>query len=241
MLARPQRSAAILLAVLCLIGVAPALRAADDPVPRGVAYPAQRFVLHHQPAREAIEPVRMLLSVNGSVELQGADTLVVRDQDEVRSKVEKLLRDFDHPPRVLRIVIQVVRAGTARVSPPPPSQLPAELLQRLRQLLRYDQYELLGTAGIEAREGTRVNYDLADGGFAVGYRMGTVIGRRLRLYNFRLARSASPERALIDSTLNIWLDQTMALGLARDESSPDALMVVLTCSEAPNGGAARPR
>ncbi len=81
-----------------------------------------------------------------------------------------------------------------------------------------------------------MNYDLAEGGFAVGYRMGTVIGRRLRLYDFRLARTTDPDRALINSTLNIWLDQTMALGLARDESSPDALMVVLTCSEAPGGG-----
>jgi hypothetical protein len=61
--------------------------------------------------------------------------------------------------------------------------------------------------------------------------------KRVKLHEFRIARRAvagpfaRPERQLIATTaINLWLDQTLILGLARDESSADALMVVVSCS-----------
>lgn len=238
MTARILRPAPVLLWLL--IATAATAMAAESPAPGAAG--ALRFTLHNQPAGEALQLLRPLLSPSGSAELAGADTVVVRDEPEVLQRAAQLLRAYDHPPVVLRVVIQVVRAGPARISGQPAAQLPEQLLSRLRELLRYDNYEVLATAGVEAREGTKVTYDLADGSFSVGYRMGTVLERRVKLHAFRLARTVAPERSpLINTTLNLWLDQTMILGLARDEASPDALMVVLTCGEVPTGPATRPR
>ena len=44
-------------------------------------------------------------------------------------------------------------------------------------------------------------------------------------------RLGNPEpKELIHTNLNLWLSKPMILGLARTESSTEALMVILTCT-----------
>ena len=200
--------------------------------------PSEELVLHaytleHQPAGEAIALIHPLLSQRGAVEIQpGGNTLVIRDTAQVVERLIRLLKDFDHSARLVRLTVQLVRAGLGVGSANGESRLPPALVRRLRELLRYDDYRLLATAELEIREGEEVTYELGDD-FAVEFRMGTLLAdRRVKLHGFRVARYlGSPNsKRLIHTNLNLWLDKPMILGLARAESSDRALMVVLTCS-----------
>ncbi len=193
----------------------------------------QAYTLEHQPAGEAIHLVHPLLSVRGAVEIQpGGNTLVIRDTVEVVERLIRLLKDFDHPARSVRLTLQLVQAGLKGSRAGGESGLPEALVSRLRELLRYDDYRLLATAEAEIREGEEVAYELADD-FKIEFRMGTLLAdRRVKLRGFRVARQGgNPDsKQLIHTNLNLWLDKPMILGLARAETSDRALMVVLTCS-----------
>ncbi len=188
------------------------------------------YTLRHQPAAEALALVHPMLSDRGSVQLQpGGNTLVVRDTPEVVERVAELLREFDHPAQRLAIQIQVVRAGDGEGG----DELPAELGRRLRELLRYDSYQLVATAGLEAREGQRVSYELGEE-YRIAFQLGTLIAsERIKLHGFEVTRRQPPAaepRRLLRTQVNLRLDRPMILGLTKDESSSRALLLVLTCT-----------
>ena len=187
------------------------------------------YTLIHQPAAEALALVHPLLSERGSVQLQpGGNTLVVRDEAAVVEQVAELLREFDHPARKLGIRIQVVRAGDGGDG----AGLDPELARRLRELLRYDSYRVKAAADLEAREGEQVSYELGEE-YRITFQLGTLMsGERLKLHDFEVARRAAAEQQqrLLHTQVNLRLGRPMILGLAKDESSRRALLLVLTCT-----------
>lgn len=209
------------------------------------------YTLEHRTAGEAMELVELALSDGGTVELQpGSNTLVVRDRPEVLARVAKLLAELDRPPRDLKLEIQMLRAGPRRVSGSPeawakgnpiPEQPPAELIGRLRGLLRYDSYELLAKASLDSREGQEITYSLGDD-YGVSFRLGSILaGQRLKLRSFRIVQTPAQgtnkgrrlePKELIHTNLNLWMDRTFTLVLAQDAKSGEALMVAISCRPA---------
>jgi len=188
------------------------------------------FALEHRPATRAVAEVENLLSARGTVELQPHDnTLVVRDVEAVMRRVRARLRAYDQPPRQVRLEIQLVRAGGAELSVPAGSQLPAALVRRLRELLRFESFMLLAEAGLEMREGEQVAYQFG-GDYRVEFELGVLTGAgQLRLEDFIVGKGPADEvRPLIHTNLNLSLGRPMVLGLAQTEASERALMVVLT-------------
>lgn len=191
------------------------------------------YTLRHQAPGEALDLVRPMLSAEGTVRLQASTaTLQVRDSAEVTRRIAAFLRSFDHPPLTLDLEVMVVRASSVAVSPQPANspEIPAELLERWRNLLRYEHYQLMARAQLEPKEGEEVTYEMG-AGYRVSFRLGTLLAnRRIKLHNFRLALAGEGrEDELIHTNLNPWLNQSASLGLARDESSRTALMVVVIC------------
>lgn len=209
--------------------------AAQAPGPRDVVVRAYTF--RYQRASEAVTLVYPLLSSRGTVELQPAgNTLVIRDTQAVVNRIVPVLRSFDHPAQPLRLEVFVVRASkTPAVSPQVRrSDLPDWLTKRLHDVLAYDIYEMRAQAELGGVEGQWVVYELGPE-FKVSFRFGTLLeGQRVKLSNFRISRRATgkPEANLLQTNLTLWLDQTMSLGLAKNEASREALMVVLTLREA---------
>ena len=202
-----------------------------------VAAPAQpeppllvhAYTLRHQPAAEAMVLVHPLLSSRGSVQLQpGGNTLVVRDEEAVVARVAELLREFDHAAKKLALRIQVVRAGDGGEG----SMLERELAERLRELLRYDSYRVLAAADLEAREGEEVSYELGEE-YRIVFQLGTLMSdERLKLHDFEVSRGGEDgeRRRLLRTQVNLRLGRPMILGLAKNESSRRALLLVLTCT-----------
>lgn len=216
------------LAWLCL--TLPALVAGMTPSASAQEPSLYAYTFRHQPAGDAVALIQPLLSPRGTVELQpGGNTLIVRDTPGVIQKATSVLRDYDHPVRPLELEIFVVRATRAVVSPPvQQSDLPPELTRRLRGLLPYAIYEKVAQADLSTVEGQAISYDLGPD-YHVSFRVGTVIGNgRVRLSDFKILKGRNKTNPLLFTHLNLWLDQTMSLGLARSESSAQALMVVLT-------------
>jgi hypothetical protein len=111
------------------------------------------------------------------------------------------------------------------------SDLPESLTRRLRELLPYENYEMQAQAQLASQEGQAVAYELGDD-FAVSFRLGTLLeAKRIKLANFEVDRRAGKGRStvpLVHTSLNLCLDQTMSLGLARSEGSREALIIVVT-------------
>jgi hypothetical protein len=207
---------------------------------------AQSFALKHQKATEAIQLVYSMLSAEGTVSLQPrSNTLIVRDTPQVVQRIEQVLRTFDHPALPLRLELIIVKASrNPPGSAPRPSDLPEPLAQRLRAWLPYDSYEKQGEAVVSTLEGEAAFFGVG-GYYEVSFRVGTIEkGRRIKLSDFRITRpQAQGKTELIRTTLNLVLDQTLNLGLAKSEGSREALMVVLTVRQGggrlPAGGRER--
>ena len=192
------------------------------------------YTLKHRRATEAIALVSRLLSRNGTVELQPAtNTVVIRDTAAYVNRIIPVLNNYDLPARPLTLELYIVRATRSAVSPPVPrSNLPEEVTRELRQMLSYDNYDVQARAQLTSLEGQAVTY-VVGGEYEVGFRVGTVQGGQwIRLSDFRISQRmenrAADQLLVRGKSLNLPLGKTMCVGLARDESSASALMVVLT-------------
>ncbi len=90
----------------------------------------------------------------------------------------------------------------------------------------------MAAADLEAREGEGVSYELGEE-YRISFQLGTLMsGERLKLHDFEVTRQAAAEerRRLLHTRVNLRLGRPMILGLAKDESSRKALLLVLTCT-----------
>ncbi len=210
------------------------------------------YTLKYQRSADALMHVRPLLSSRGTVEEQpGGNTLVLRDTPAALERLVKALMAFDRPPQDLRLKIQLVRAGNKGASPSSvqaTTALPAELVDRLRGLLRYDDYQVLAEASLTSKEGEEVTYSLGNR-YDVSFRVGNLAeGQRLKLEGFRIAkehpankgtnkgRQLKPQE-LFHASLNLQLERLFTLVLAAPPGTApeEALMVAITCQREGQG------
>ncbi len=222
--------ALIVLVLACVGSVGASAQSEEPTTPSRVVHV---HTLKHQPAVEAVSLIHPVLSEHGAVELRpGGNTLVIRDSPEVVEQIVRLLESFDHPSNRVRLEIKIVRAGLDGSPIEGQRELQETLARRLQELLRYEHFRLLADASLVVREGEEISHRLGDD-YEVGFRMGTLLAdRRIKLHGFQMAhRLGNPEpKELIHTNLNLWLAKPMILGLARAESSNEALMVILTCT-----------
>ncbi len=192
------------------------------------------YALRNRAAGDAVAMVEGLLSSRGTLELQpGENTITIRDTAAVVRRVLARLRDYDQPPRRVRLDIQIVRAGDAASAGSGAdgrgAELSPDLVRRLRELLRFDSFALMAQAGLEMMEGERVAYQFG-GDYRVEFELGVLTAsRQLRLQDFMVGKGpVDDSRPLIHTNLNLTIERPMVLGLARTEASERALMVVLT-------------
>lgn len=224
----------LVLMVVALSGAPAAAQSAKE-AEREENLQVYAYTLRHKPAGEALVLIRPLLSRRGTVELQPRNnTLVVRDTLAALGRIVPALRGYDRPPEDLRVKVMIVRADSRPVAAPGIEKLPAWLEDRLRELLRWDYYQVLAQAGLDTREGQSLTHELGEL-YGVSFRMGTLLqDERLKLHDFKLWRSGADDgKYLLEATLHLWLHKPKVVGLANSESSDHALMVVLTCERRP--------
>lgn len=229
------RTVPLLLSLAIALSGAPAAAQPAKEAEREENLQVYAYTLRHKPAAEALVLIRPLLSRRGTVELQPRNnTLVVRDSLAALGRIVPALRVYDRPPEDLRVKVMIVRADSRPVAAPGVEKLPAWLEDRLRELLRWDYYQVLAQAHLDTREGQSLTHELGEL-YGVSFRMGTLLqDERLKLHDFKLWRSgAGNGKYLLEAALHLWLHKPKVVGLANSESSDHALMVVLTCERRP--------
>jgi hypothetical protein len=227
-------------AVLALALVVSGSAAAQTGAPAEEPLKVHVFTFEHQSADDALGEIRPLFSDRGSVELkQGGDTVVLRDQQDELEKILRTLRDFDHPRRSLRLRFQLLRAQRVPFSPPQLSSgVSPALVERLKQVLRYDAYQNMAETSFVSTEGEQVAYDFGDD-LGMEFRVGTVLqDTRLGLKDFRMLRrgpfgaGGGGGVVVLHANVVLRLGQTLAMVLTRDEAADSALVVAITCEPA---------
>jgi hypothetical protein len=221
-----------LTSLLVLSLLLPAAAAAAQPGQQALPRMAlHAYVFQHRDAADAVPLVRPLLSARGSLLIKpDGKTLVVRDSMAGIARVVPVMRSLDRPVIPLDLEVMLVRAERSTVSivsPPNESTIPSALAAELRAILPYDTYLQLAHADLESREGEDVTYEVG-AGYTLRFRVGRYAGGSVRLHDFRVYRQGRGE-PLVHANLVLRLDETYSLGLSKSESSPTALMVVVTC------------
>jgi hypothetical protein len=190
---------------------------------------AYAYNLQYREAAEALDLVLPLLSSRGAVELQpGGNALVIRDTAKVLQRVQPQLRAFDHSFEPLRLRVQIIRAERSGEPSGPQPQLPAGVLERLHDLLKYENYALLAGSELSINDGMAVVQDLGDE-YRIDFRLRHLLSdMRASLEGFRLSRGSEGDfEPLIHANLTLDLKKPMVLGLASSEASDSALMLVI--------------
>lgn len=229
-----RASRSIFFAVACSLTLTAAVYAQED----GSRMVERVVRLSQQPASAAVERVCPLLSASGSVEVQdNGRVLVVRDFAPVVERALKALAEFDRAGRTLRFSVQIVSAD-ADAATGATLELPVEVVDRLRRLLRYRSYSVLARAELEAVEDVASSFEVGPE-YRLSFRLDRgAEPRRVRMSEFRILRKTGHGdlKPLVQTHLSLELGRPMILGLAPTEASDRALMVVL---EAEPGGAPR--
>lgn len=203
------------------------------------------YTLQHRQVDQAVALVRPLLSAQGTVEEQrGSNTLVIRDTPPVLQRVKDALQGFDRPPQNLRLEIQLVKAGpkSGNTKSPPtghptaPNMLPADLEKRLKNIFRYEDYQVIAEAAVSSKEGEDVSHSLLER-YDVSFKLGAVMaGQRLKFEDFQIVKKTPatnkgrriPPKSLFQGTLNLWRHKHFAVLVAQDDSQQEALMVAIS-------------
>lgn len=193
----------------------------------------------YRDASQAANMVRHRLSPRGTVEVQpSANTLVVRDIGSILERIKPTLVEFDQPPAKLRLELRVVKAEPKSVVSPPASggtELPAQILDKLESLFRYDTYRVVAEAAVSSLEGESVDYSLGPD-YSVSFKLGSLMAqRRLHMEDFRIVERLSSDKGrgldpkqLFHADLNLWIDRPFTLVLTRDDTRQEALLVAIT-------------
>jgi hypothetical protein len=228
----PSTIARRLPALLALSLLLPLAAAAQPQHPPTVRMALHVYVFQHRAAADAVPLVRPLLSSHGSLLIKrDGKTLMVRDTVAGIARVVPMLRSLDRPVIPLDLEVMLVRAERSFVSPPQESTIPPALARELGSILPYDVYLQVAHAELATREGEEVTYEVG-AGYTLRFRLGRYQGGGVKLYDFRVYR-AGREEPMVHANLFLRLDETYSLGLSKSESSPTALMVVLTCRHLP--------
>lgn len=224
------------LALLFLFATPVAVARADDKEAGQAAQKVHVFTFEHQSPEDALGEIRPLFSDRGSVELHpSGDTVILRDGAAELERILRRLRDFDHPPRPLRLEFHLLRAQRVPFSPQPESQgVSPGFVDRLRQMLRYDTYESIAKLSFRSREGDEVAHGLGDD-LGMRFRVGTVLeGDRVALKGFRIHRrsGSASGQPVVHANLVLVLRQTLAMILTREQGASTALVIAITCHPA---------
>lgn len=182
-------------------------------------------------ARDLIRPyVYDRPSQPGTVSEGSGPAISVRETRDNLDQIERMLAQFDRPPRAIRLFFQLIEADGAQPADPAIADVEAEL----RKVFRFEGYRLMSEATMTALGGAGLEQRLFDqepkrGGW-VSFDLRGVLGRpqgpgdstQVSL-EIRLHPSGQP--ALFSAQVMVPLGKTMVLGTTR---LPSGMGIILT-------------
>jgi hypothetical protein len=216
----------LIAAILFLIcGIASAEpKAGDKPLS------VRTFTFQYKQADKAAAIIKTLVSGEGSMSIQpSSNALQVTDRAENLREIAKALAQFDAPAKDFRLYVRLVSAG--RVADPPKVKDELADVARKLSMLRYNTFDSVGEANVEAKEGSPGSIDMT------GYRAEFKLGEydpttdSIKVHDFQLSKFQGAQKdqltSLLKTTLNLGIGQTYIVGASKAPESQHALMIVL--------------
>jgi hypothetical protein len=190
------------------------------------------FQFRFKDADKAAAVIKPLMSNDGSVAMQpGSNSLVVTDRPENLKAITAALAQFDTAALPFRLSVRLVSAAHVDGSG---GRVPDELRDVAGKLavLRYNSFENLGDAEFGGKEGDPGVVELKS-----GYRADFHLGEydpssdTIKVSDFRLSKLQGAQNdqltALLKTSLNLKVGQTVILGASKVPQSQRALMIVV--------------
>lgn len=188
------------------------------------------FQFKYKDADKAAAIIKPMMSSEGSLSMQGAtNALVISDHPENMKAIANALAQFDAPAQTFRLSVRLVAAGRGEATPVPPDL--KDIAPNL-SLLRFTQFEKLGDASFEGKEGDTGMLEMQ-----TGYRADFHFGEydpasdTIKVSDLRVSKLSGPQHdqlaQLLKTTLNLKLGQTVILGAAKAPQSQRSLMIVV--------------
>lgn len=204
----------------------------------GFAAPAQNgekslsvhsYHFRFRDAEKAAAMIKSLISADGSMSIQPAsNSLIVTDRAENLKAIDAALQQFDRAAQNFRLYVRVISAGKVDPSQARISDDLKDIAPKLA-LLRYNSYESLGHADISGAEGDPAGVELQNG-YRADFKFGEFdpAADTLQISDFRLSRQQGDQlTALLKTTLNLKLGNTVIMGASRAPQSQRAVMIVV--------------
>ena len=200
------------------------------------------FVLKYKRVEEAALLIRPHLSESASITLtQRLNAMTITDREANLKTVAKVLAEFDAPPRGFDFAVKLIRAR----ADVPAGSIEKEiggLGAKLKSMFQFNDYSLIDSAVIKGTEGRPISYRLGEE-YVLTFSIGPVgSGDELLLSPIALSRLKRNDQGrmvtvpLYRASVPVALNQTLVLGASRDETSKNALILILLVQETARPG-----
>ena len=231
---RPLRTSLLLILLTAPLS---ALALSPETGPESLA--TRTYHIRYHKFDEVLAAVNERLSERGEVSYRRAfKEITVRDLEEVLRAIDAVVREMDIPPKKVEIQITIFEASRSGVPNDPPD-LMGGTASRLRNLMTYTHFDVLGTNTVPGMEGesTSITFERPRGGYKVQIRVEYVDEQRnmVAIKPFELFREQTPRDAagrpiylsLLSTSFNPRADQPLLVGGARSEDAPKAIFCAL--------------
>lgn len=205
--------------------------AAAEPKPADKPLSVRTFTFKYKDADKAAAIIKPLVSSEGSISIQpSANALQVTDRPANLREIARAITDFDAPAKAFHVYVRLVSAG--RVANPPKVADDLKDVARKLSMLRYNAFEDVGEATIEAKEGDPGAVEMQSG-YRAEFKLGEYdpTSDSIKVNDFHLSKLQGAQKdqltSLLTTTLNLGLGQTYIVGASRAPESQHALMIVL--------------
>lgn len=205
------------------------------------------FEILHRPVETVAPVLQAALSSHGEMALRPRQhLLIITDTAEALDTIRKLVRQVDVPLRRLEIIFKLIEASNTPEPKPSIAEEIRDVGSRLKNILRFTDYELLDKAVLESLEGATAEIRLAGGRYKVRFDLDYLLenGRIIPVKSFRLdkvsdsrlIKKGMPSKTqgprfqnLLSTALNLIDGEEIIFGASRaDGESNKSLIMVLT-------------
>lgn len=219
----------LLLAMLLLSSVwvsasadTPAVAAHTD-----AALTVKTFQFKHKDADRASAVVRPLMSKDGSLSIQpSSNSMVITDRADNLKAIAAALDKFDTPPQAFKLSVRLVSAS--RVAAPARAPEALKDVSTKLTVLPFNNFEVLGSAVLEGKEGEPGLLDL-DTGYRADFKWGDydAASDSVQVSDLKLSRLQGDQMTqLLKTTMNLKIGQTVVFGAGKPQGARALLLIL---------------
>ncbi len=191
------------------------------------ALTVKTFQFKHKDADRASAVVKPLMSSEGSFSIQpSSNSMVITDRAENLKSIAAALDKFDTPPQAFKLNVRLVAASRATAPVRTPDTL-KDVSSKLT-FLPFNNFEVLGSAVLEGKEGEPGLLDL-ETGYRADFKWGDydAASETVQISDLKLSKLQGDQLTqLLKTTMNLKIGQTVIFGAGKPQGTRALLLIL---------------